>query len=680
MSGILELLRITPSHQSIDYVQNKQPFHLFNLLTEQRHPETWDLSSAVQSDVEQGLCMIATVDSDIQRKIDKLAGAPGQLEEAVQAVVDAIRSGRRIYFYGCGATGRLAKQMESSLWRPFWRKLKQHPCWTKLQDHIPPDIEQRCIGEMTGADRALVSSLEGFEDLQLIGRLQLTDHGIQRGDVVFCVTEGGETSSVIGTILAALDQYGQPTEQVISEARRRLYFVYNNPDDLLRPFARSVSVIDNPAITKINLATGPQAVAGSTRMQATTIETFVLGVVLEEALARFLAEYLSASEMEAIGYVGSPSLSTRLASFANLKASVVAALPALAKLTALETDTYRRRRFSTYFANQALITVFIDNTERSPTFRLPPLDRTHDTRRQSWVQVWTEAADLNEAWHNFLGRPFRGLENAFYKTAFETQIEDPYLKAAALNSLQHAGNEEAEAYDFSFSQANVKRTGPGAGDLGVAVLLDRELRDLDDPRSSVSQFLELCRRRSANVAIVTCSEPSDQAATIPTHSGDMTVNVPMSSFSDPLTLRRQIALKMLLNAHSTATMAALGRVVGNTMTNVSPSNLKLIGRATFLIQSHVNDAVSRAAWAGEQTEKVTFTDANAVLFEAVEYVRSLDTKQTAEVALSIVRMIEALRRDAFVTWEEARAILDTRGLSNYLAAQNGLLEQTINAD
>ena len=68
-------------------------------------------------------------------------------------------------------------------------------------------IEEALVGEMTGADRALISSLEGFEDLQLIGRLQLEDRGIRKGDVVICVTEGGETSSVIGTVLAALDQW-----------------------------------------------------------------------------------------------------------------------------------------------------------------------------------------------------------------------------------------------------------------------------------------------------------------------------------------------------------------------------------------------------------------------------------------------------------------------------------------
>jgi len=57
-----------------------------------------------------------------------------------------------------------------------------------------------------------------------------------------------------------------------------------------------------------------------------------------------------------------------------------------------------------------------------------------------------------------------------------------------------------------------------------------------------------------------------------------------------------MALKMALNAHSTAVMAKLGRVIGNTMTNVSPSNLKLIGRATYLIQSHVNDSLKKPGW------------------------------------------------------------------------------------
>jgi hypothetical protein len=58
---------------------------------------------------------------------------------------------------------------------------------------------------------------------------------------------------------------------------------------------------------------------------------------------------------------------------------------------------------------------------------------------------------------------------------------------------------------------------------------------------------------------------------------------------DPLNIRSRIALKMIMNAHSTAVMTKLGRVVGNTMTNVRAANLKLIGRATYLAKMHIDD-------------------------------------------------------------------------------------------
>jgi hypothetical protein len=139
-----------------------------------------------------------------------------------------------------------------------------------------------------------------------------------------------------------------------------------------------------------------------------------------------------------------------------------------------------------------------------------------------------------------------------------------------------------------------------------------------------------------------------------------------------LSLRRHIALKMLLNAHSTGVMAALGRVVGNTMTNVSPSNLKLVGRATFLILSHVNDTLQQPYWAATYGPEspVDFAEANAVLFDAIEYVRTREMGQTAEVALSIVRILEAFRRRGTVSWDDAGAIVESEGLASFLVRLN----------
>jgi N-acetylmuramic acid 6-phosphate (MurNAc-6-P) etherase len=681
MTRILEFLDLQPAPLSRDYVENRRQFHLFSLLTEQRHPKTWNLSFALQSDVEAGLRMLASVDRDVSDAISNLAGKPDLLFQAADAVAHAILTGRQIYIYGCGATGRLAKQMESSFWRPFWKKVRMHPCWEALRLQVGADIENRLIGEMTGGDRALVSSLEGFEDLPLIGKLQLQDHGIRRGDVVICVTEGGETSSVIGTILSALSDYEPLTEEAIAEARAHLYFVCNNPVEVLLPFARSAEVLSNPAITHIDLTTGPQAITGSTRMQATTIETYVVGMMIEQALRKVLAGILDPRALCDLGFPPSPALPEGLREFEICRQGVEASLVELARFTGLEAEVYRQGRFSTYLANEALITVFIDSTERSPTFRLYPLDRVDDAERRCWVRVWSEAPDLRAAWQKFLGRPFHGLDPSLYRSAFETLIQDEYLQAAALRSLAGAGNDQELLYDFSFSRDNIARGGPGPGDLGVLVLVEGELNALEDPASGVRNFIDLFHGQGGSVAIVAAAGDRriDRMAEVISQllsPRDAFVPVRLNFAGDPLGVRGQVALKMLLNAHSTAVMAILGRVIGNTMTGVSPSNLKLIGRATYLIQSHVNDILARPEWraSGGLTEPLSFAEANAVLIDAVEFVKSRDIGQTAEVALSIIRILESFKRRAPVSWEEAARILAGEGLAGYLMRHNESLK------
>jgi N-acetylmuramic acid 6-phosphate (MurNAc-6-P) etherase len=680
MSELLQILGLEPAPLSTDYVENKRQFHLYSLLTEQRHPKTWNLSFVLQSDTVAGLRMLLSVDQDISARIRQLELNPALLTQAADAVAEAVISGHRIYIYGCGATGRLAKQMESTFWRPFWRGVQQHRCWEKVRARVGGNVEDALVGEMTGGDRALVSSLEGFEDLQLIGRLQLQDHGIRRGDVVICVTEGGETSSVIGTVLAALEPYGPAGEGTIAEARKNLYFICNNPVDVLLPFERSAAVLTNPSITNINLTTGPQSVTGSTRMQATTSETFVVGVILEQALSQILKPCLTPEEMCGFGFGAESSIAERLADFDDVRRAVEACIHELARFTGLETNTYRKHRFATYLAKEALITVFIDNTERSPTFRLYPLDKIEDEQRRCWVQVWTEAPDLRSAWHRFLGRPFHGLDPLLYGPAFETGVEDPYLREAALRSLRSAGNDQEFSYDFSFSAANIARRGPERGDLGVLVLINEEGRALEDPDSGARNFIKLFHERGGSAGILTVTAAADMEKLKHTiapllQAGDLWVPLVLDPAADPLGLRAQIALKMLLNAHSTAIMASLGRVIGNTMTSVSPSNLKLIGRATYLVLSHVNDILKELECHGRHgmASPISFAEANAVLIEAIDFVKSREMGQTAEVALSIIRIIEALGQGTNVSWEEAQRILETEGLASYLVRHNSAL-------
>jgi len=678
--SLLDRLEITPAAESIDYVQNKTQFQLHTLLTEQRHPATWDLSHRIQKDYEEGLEMLLEVDEDITRKIEELTDNGGVLEQLTEAMKEALLSGNKIFFYGCGATGRLAKQMESSFWRPFWEKAKNHrSAWKRIEKHLGADIEDRLIGEMTGADRALISSLEGFEDLQLIGSLQLQDRGVRKGDVVICVTEGGETSSVIGFISAALEQWKKNEAITPEESRQKLYFVYNNPDEKLRPFERSRKILEEPGISKINLTTGPQAITGSTRMQATTIETFVLGHVLQAAIDRTLRTLLSSKDMARLGFSKKISLKDNLQQFATLQQEVKSSIPQLVRFGELESQTYQNGRFSTYFAAKGLITVFIDSTERSPTFRLYPLDTVKENERRCWIQVWTPADDLEQAWKALLRRPFLGLHRLHYETPFKNSISDPYLKRAAMESLKNAGNDQQNMYDFSFSESNIAKRGPEPGDLGVCVFLSPDEKDVRNENSSSMEFIRLFKERDARAVLLFISERSEkqilrllEQAGWDDLSNDCLVHIRISCQNDPIGIHQQIALKMILNAHSTAVMARLGKVVGNTMTNVSPSNLKLIGRATYLIQSHINDIFSHPRWVEKNgiQSPLSYGEANAVLFSSISFLRTARRKagQAAEVALTIIHILESLRNEKKMPLDHSLRLVNDVGLAQYLSS------------
>jgi hypothetical protein len=152
---------------------------------------------------------------------------------------------------------------------------------------------------------------------------------------------------------------------------------------------------------------------------------------------------------------------------------------------------------------------------------------------------------------------------------------------------------------------------------------------------------------------------------------DVIVPIAMDKSEDPLGVNRQTLLKVLLNTHSTAVMARTGRVLGNTMTNVNPSNLKLIGRATYLIMSHVNDTISQDEWIRNwgKYSPITYEQANAVLFDAMDFTAKR-VGQVSEVELSIIRILEALRKDAFLEWDRALSIAETVGLEEYLKKHN----------
>ena len=109
---------------------------------------------------------------------------------------------------------------------------------------------------------------------------------------------------------------------------------------------------------------------------------------------------------------------------------------------------------------------------------------------------------------------------------------------------------------------------------------------------------------------------------------------------------------MLMNAHSTAVMTLLGRVVGNTMTNVRAANLKLIGRATYLAKMHIDDLLKRGH-KKDHIKSITYAEANAILFDTIEYLSENERSAESPVPLTIIRVSESVRLNKEIDYIQA---------------------------
>ena len=383
-----------------EFLECQKAFRLGELLTESSHPKTQRLSQTLATDLPAGIRLLQSVDDDIPAALERIF-AQESFAGLVEALAEAIRTRHRIFFTGCGATGRLSILIEAA-WRRFWREAAPERPGAAL-------MRELCVSVMAGGDFALIKSVEGFEDFADFGRHQICEAGVQRDDVVVAITEGGETSFVIGTAWQGLD------------VGAHVFFVYNNPTDLLcRHVQRSREVIEEPRIGKLDLTTGPMAITGSTRMQATTTELLVVGAALEMALAaeneRWAQPTLqdSATERAPAKHVGcavhTTSAYRQLFETLLKQLSSPQAVASIARAVELEEQVYRSHGLVTYLADSLMLDVLTDTTERSPTFMTPPFRRAGDTNSPvSWAFVKDPRQPTEQAWHEMLQREPRGL-------------------------------------------------------------------------------------------------------------------------------------------------------------------------------------------------------------------------------------------------------------------------------
>ena len=570
-----------------EFLTREGAFRLGELLTEAFHPKTGTLSQTAAVDLPAAIRCLQSVDDEIPPEMEKVL-RQDSFGRLVDAFGEAMSAGKKIYFTGCGSTGRLSILLEAA-WRRCCREIR------KVSPELG-EMEDRVFSVMAGGDFALIKAVEGYEDFPDFGRYQLRELGVGQGDVVVAITEGGETSFVIGTAWEGLD------------AGAKVFFVYNNPTELLcRHVKRSREVIEEPRITKLDLTTGPMAITGSTRMQATTAELFIVGSALEIALVRFLQQRLSPSDAKRLRLreYRPDEYHERLCELLG-RLSSDEVVEMLAVATAFEENIYRRQGLVTYAADKFLLDVLTDTTERSPTFMLPAFRKQDDNfSPRSWAFVKDPFHSTKEAWHELLQRGPRGL--GWGRDVYERMNAPENLKT------QPPKLDNSEIHKFMIgNETDTSRT--DAVDSALVVV------GFGNEKQLINKSFERFGSQYKKTAAIIIGPAENVGAP------DKTFSFPCTLHDSPLQLWHHLAVKLVLNTLSTATMVRMDRVIGNAMVWLSPSNKKLIDRGSRLIANQTGCGYEKACIALHEA------------LEEVELLQQQGKEIPSPVALAIERI------------------------------------------
>jgi N-acetylmuramic acid 6-phosphate etherase len=563
------------AHRKAKYfIDHEKQFHLGVLTTEQSNTKTVGLAETIQKDLPAGIRMLQAVDRDIPDKEEPVFIRP-EFKRLVGAMRGAMEGEGRICFSGCGATGRLSILLEAS-WRQFCQDLRQrNPAISaKL-----PGFDSRVLSIMTGGDYALIRSVPSFEDFAAFGRRQVQEAKLGKGDVLVAITEGGETSSVIGTV-----------RQAVADGAE-VFFVFNNPAQVLaKHIDRSRQIIEDDHVTKLDLTCGAMAVAGSTRMQATTSELLVVGAALELAISEMVNMRLGAKDAASLGIpVRRPGDYTHLLAELMRDLEKPEAIAAIAAMVTYEEQLYRQKGLVTYLADQCLLDIFTDTTERTPTFMLPPF-RQYDDKKSPppWAFVKNPLLSTPQAWHQVLHRDSNCL--SWNSEDYRQLDAPPNLKA----NPPRIG--ESEMYKFRIGNEDDASRHEVPTNAAIMIVLGDEAKQLVAPEDALRKALETSAKpfkMSAILAVGPDAAPRGMAQT--------SWHVPVRLEASSIRLWDRLAIKLTLNTVSTATMARLGRLTSNWMIYVEPTNKKLIDRGNRLIAELTHVDYNTACYALHET-------------------------------------------------------------------------------
>ena len=206
--------------------------------TEQRNPDSMNIDLM---NAEEIVRVINNEDKKIAGAIEK---ALPEIAQAVDLIVEKIRSGGRLVYVGAGTSGRLGV-------------LDAAEC-------IPTYSSDRVVGILAGGPDAMFVAKEGAEDSKELAVQQLKEIGFSENDVVCGIAASGRTPFVIGAF------------EYAHELGTKAIAVVNNAD----------SAVAKAADVAIVAVVGPEVVTGSTRMKAGTADKMILNMLSTASMIR----------------------------------------------------------------------------------------------------------------------------------------------------------------------------------------------------------------------------------------------------------------------------------------------------------------------------------------------------------------------------------------------------------
>jgi N-acetylmuramic acid 6-phosphate etherase len=210
------------------------------LLTEQANPASAHIDKLSTEE------MLRVIGREDRRVADAVAMEIPRIALAVEGIVNAFRNGGRLFYIGAGTSGRLGV-LDAAECPPTF--------------NVPPDLVQ---GIIAGGEGALSRATETTEDDPAIGARDLQGRGFLQNDVLCGIAASGRTPYVLG----AIDEANRLNALTIG--------ISCTPDSEL---ARRAKI----AITPL---TGPEVIAGSTRLKAGTATKMVLNMLTTGSFIR----------------------------------------------------------------------------------------------------------------------------------------------------------------------------------------------------------------------------------------------------------------------------------------------------------------------------------------------------------------------------------------------------------